>query len=100
MTITSTGGRPTCPNPSGMSTGGNHRSHWARSPGTYVVREAGSGGRYTGRSSRTRSLSTVIDRAPSRSARAITVAGIVGNSRSSSRIAGSTASTADPFAGR
>ena len=38
---------------------GNHRSHWATSPAAYAVREAGSGGRYTGRSSRTRSLSTV-----------------------------------------
>jgi hypothetical protein len=32
-TITSTGGRPVCPKPSGMSAGGNHRSHWASSPG-------------------------------------------------------------------
>jgi hypothetical protein len=30
---TSTGGRQTCPYPSGTSTGGNYRSHWAGSPG-------------------------------------------------------------------
>jgi hypothetical protein len=42
------------------------------------VRDAGSSGRYTGRNSRTRSLSTVSDRVqPIRSA--ITVAGIVGH---------------------
>lgn len=51
------------------------------------------------RSSRTRSLSTVIPRShPIRSA--ITVAGIVGVSRSSSRICTSTASTTEPLAGR
>ena len=63
------------------------------------MREAGSGGRYTGRSCATRSLSTVRRRShPTRSA--ITVAGIRGYSRSSSRIRGSTASTADPFGAR
>ena len=41
----------TCPNPTGTSTSGNQKSHWAISPATYVVRAAGSGGRYTGRSS-------------------------------------------------
>ena len=82
-----------------MSTGGNHRSHCTRSPATYVVREAGSGGRYTGRSSRTRSLSTVNDRThPTRCA--ITVAGIVGQPLSSSRIAGSNTSTDEPLTGR
>jgi hypothetical protein len=64
-------------------------------PAAYAVRDAGSGGRYTGRSSRTRSLSTVSDRVqPTRSA--ITVAGIVGHAASSSRMRGSTASTIDP----
>lgn len=29
VTITSTGGVPTCPAPSGIDVGGNHRSHWA-----------------------------------------------------------------------
>jgi hypothetical protein len=32
-TITSTGGLPDCPAPSGTSAGGNHRSHCASSPG-------------------------------------------------------------------
>ncbi|KRF35504.1 hypothetical protein ASG96_18950 [Terrabacter sp. Soil810] len=97
--ITSTGGRPTCPNPSGMSTGRNHKSHCTRSPATYAVRLAGSGGRNNGHSSRTRSLSTVNDRCqPTRCA--ITVAGIVGHERNSSMIAGSTASTHEPFPGR
>jgi hypothetical protein len=51
---------------------------------------------YSGRSNRTRSLSTVIDRChPIRSA--ITVVGISGNSFSSSLICGSTASTIDPL---
>ena len=35
--------------------GGNQKSHWAISPATYAVRDAGSGGRYTGRNSATRS---------------------------------------------
>ncbi len=63
------------------------------------MREAGSGGRYTGRSCATRTFKTVKPRSqPIRSA--MTVAGIRGYSRSNSRIRGSTASTADPFAGR
>ena len=66
-----------CPNPTGNSIGGNHRSHWAISPAAYAVRDAGSGGRYTGRSSATRAESTRIERVqPIRSA--ITVAGILG----------------------
>jgi hypothetical protein len=74
---------------------GNHRSHWATSPAPYAVRDAGSGGRYTGRSSRTRSLSTVNDRVqPIRSA--MTVAGILGQACSNSRMRGSTGSTTDP----
>jgi hypothetical protein len=96
--MTSTGSRDAervWPNPTGSVMAGNHRSHWATSPAAYKVREAGSGGRYTGRSSRTRSLSTVSDRVqPIRSA--ITVAGIVGHAWSSSRMRGSTASTIDP----
>jgi hypothetical protein len=36
--MTSTGGRPTCSKPNGTSTGGNHRSHCASSPGWYSVR--------------------------------------------------------------
>jgi len=59
------------------------------------VRPAGSGGRYTGRSSATRAESTRIERdQPIRSA--ITVAGILGYACSSSRTRGSTASTTDP----
>ena len=59
------------------------------------MRLAGSGGRYTARSSATRPLSTRIDRDhPIRSA--ITVAGIVGHAANNSRICGSTSSTIDP----
>jgi hypothetical protein len=48
QTIVSTGswvvGR-VWPKPTGRMIGGNHRSNWAISPATSVVREAGSGGR-------------------------------------------------------
>ena len=65
----------TWPYPTGTTTSGNQKSHCAISPATYVVRDAGSGGRYTGRNSRTRSLSVRIEYGqPIRSA--ITVAGI------------------------
>jgi hypothetical protein len=78
---------------------GNQKSHSATSPGWYAVREAGSGGRYTGRSSATLARNVRIERVqPTRSA--ITVAGIVGHACNNSRIRGSTASTADPTAGR
>src|SRR5206468_1694348 len=65
LTIVSTGNVfavLACPNPTGSSISGNHRSHCAISPGPYAVREAGSGGRYAGRSTATRSLNTVIPR--------------------------------------
>ena len=66
-----------CPNPTGNSMSGNHKSHCAISPASYTVREAGSGGRYTGRNSATRADNVRIERGqPIRSA--ITVAGIVG----------------------
>ena len=39
-------GLRTRPHPAGMVTGGNQKSHWAISPATYAVRDAGSGGRY------------------------------------------------------
>ena len=95
VTITNTGGRPVWPCPKGTSTGGNHRSHWASSPARYCVRPDGSGGRYSGRSSRIRSLRIVIPYAqPIRSA--ITVAGIRGYACNSSRICGSTPSTFEP----
>jgi len=97
-TIVSTGscaGRRVCPYPTGRVIGGNHRSHCAISPAAYVVRETGSGGRYTGRSSATRADRVRIEWVqPIRSA--MTVAGIVGYARSSSRIRGSTSSTIDP----
>ncbi len=64
-----------------------------------MVLDAGSGGRYAGRSSATRSFNTVIPRVqPIRSA--ITVAGIVGTSANNSRILGSNPSTADPCGDR
>jgi hypothetical protein len=67
----------TWPYPTGTTASGNQKSHCAISPATQVVRDAGSGGRYTGRNSRTRSLSVRIDYDhPIRSA--ITVAGIRG----------------------
>jgi hypothetical protein len=93
-TPTMTGSRRARPGPTGTSTAGNHRSHWASSPGRYVLRPDGSGGRYSGRSSRTRVRSTVRPRSqPIRSA--TTVAGIVGVPFSSARISPSTASSAD-----
>src|SRR6266540_1484550 len=102
VTPTSTGswvGVRTCPHPTGTSMSGNHRSNWAISPAAYAVRDAGSGGKYAGRSSRTRSLSTVNDRSqPIRSA--ITVAGICGQATSNSRMRGSTPSTTDPCGAR
>ncbi len=92
-------GLRTSPQPAGMVTGGNQKSHWAISPAAYAVRDAGSGGRYAGRSSATRSRSTRTECChPIRSA--ITVAGIDGYALSSSRIRGSAASVTDPFAGR
>ena len=93
--IASTGSTRSRPPPTGTAAGGNHKSHCATSPGAYSTRSAGSGGTNSGRSSRTRSFKTVIDRVqPIRSA--ITVAGIRGNSASSARICGSTSSTSDP----
>ncbi len=102
MIIVSTGSPDAvrvCPKPTGISMSGNQKSCWPISPATYWVREAGSGGRYTGRSSATRRESTRIERVqPIRSA--ITVAGIVGHAASNSRIRGSTASTIEPAAAR
>ena len=74
----------TCPDPTGTRTSGNQKSSCAISPAAYAVRDAGSGGKYTGRSSATRPLSVRTEYGqPIRSA--ITVAGICGNARSSSR---------------
>src|SRR5829696_5017219 len=84
-----------CPNPTGNLIGGNQKSHCAISPAKYVVRDDGYGGRYTGRSSATRALKVRIEHGHSiRSA--MTVAGILGQACSSSRIRGSTPSTTDP----
>ena len=93
-------GNTSCPSgrplaPTGIGTGGNHRSHCASSPGRYSRRSAGSGGRNNGRNSRTRSLRMVNECVqPIRSA--ITVAGILGCSASNTRTCGSTLSTSDP----
>ncbi|OIQ80460.1 hypothetical protein GALL_377780 [mine drainage metagenome] len=93
--IASTGRIRSWPPPTGIGTGGNHRSHWATSPGAYSTRSAGSTPANNGRSSRIRSLRIVNDPVqPIRSA--ITVAGIVGNSASSTRTRASTASTLEP----
>ena len=98
-TITSTGDRPTCPNPNDTSAGGNHRSHCASSPGRYSVRWLRSGRRNNGRNCYTRSANTVLPRVhPTRSM--ITVVGMSGNSANNARICGSTASTIEPFAAR
>ena len=98
VTIVSTGNCAavrTCPNPHETVTGGNHKSHWAISPAAYAVRDAGSGGRYAGRSSATFPLNVRIEYGlPIRSA--ITVEGIDGYAASSSRIRGSNASATDP----
>jgi hypothetical protein len=53
-------GRPTWPAPSGMSAGGNHRSHCASSPGRYEVRETGPAGRNTPHDRRGGPISTSI----------------------------------------
>jgi len=93
-TITSTGGEPTCPWPSGTATGGNHRSHWAESPGRWLSRSAGSFGAYS-----TRSRATFLrnhDGEPNQPTRsANTEAGIAGNSASSCRTCASNGSNAD-----
>ena len=83
----------------GTVVGGNQKSNWATSPGRYVVREAGSGGRYTGRNSATLPFRIVWPRSP-----ADPFGDHCGRhprySRNSSRIRGSTTSTADPFDAR
>jgi len=67
--------------PTGRWICGNHKSHCPVSPATEPVCDAGSGGRWAGRSSTTRSLNTVIPPAqPTRLADP--VAGIVGKSSS------------------
>ena len=66
-------------------------------PSRTAVHDARSGGKHTGRSPRTRCLSTLNPRVqPIRSA--ITVAGILGHAASNPRIRGSTPSTIDPHA--
>jgi hypothetical protein len=101
-TIVSTGScfaDRTCPNPTGTATSGNQKSCCAISPAAYAVRDAGSGGRYAGRHSATFPLSARTEYGHlTRSA--ITVAGICGYTRSSSRIRGSNPSATDPVAAR
>ena len=89
----------TCPNPAGTTASGNQKSHCASSPAAYLVRDAGSAGKYAGRSSATRPLSVRIEYGhPIRSA--ITVAGMSGTARSSSRIRDSNPSATDPAGAR
>lgn len=94
-TIVNTGGSANGASSATGTTGpGNHRSHCTMSPATYVVRSAGSDGRYNGRSSATLARSTEDEFShPIRSA--ITVAGISGNSARSVLILGSNAPTID-----
>jgi hypothetical protein len=89
----------TCPNPTGTCTSGNQKSHCASSPAAYAVRDAGSGGRYAGRHSATFPLSVRIEYGHSTRS-AITVDGISGTARSSSRIRSSNPSATDPVAAR
>ena len=85
--ITSTGSSAVLPSSSGIRNGGNHRSHWAASPGCQDSRSAGSGRRNCGRNRATFSRNQEIDPSqPTRSA--ITVAGISGNSASSAATRG------------
>lgn len=83
-----TGRRILLPCSSGIFFGGNHKSHWAASPGNQISRSEGSTGRWSGRRRRTLSRNHVIVPVqPTRSA--ITVAGMSGVSLSSWRTAGS-----------
>ena len=83
-TITSTGNNAVVPSSSGIRFGGNHKSHWAASPGAHTSRSAGSGRRCSGRSRATFSRNHDGDPdQPTRSAS--TVAGISGNSASIAR---------------
>ena len=83
-TITSTGNTAVVPSSSGICFGGNHRSHWAASPGAHTSRSAGSGHRCSGRNRATFSRNHDGDPVqPTRSAS--TVAGISGNSDNNAR---------------
>jgi hypothetical protein len=93
--ITNTGNTRARPGPTGTALSGNHRSHWAISPGRYEVFSTGSRPRYSGRNTAT--LARKIDEECSQPTRwAITVAGILGYCANNARIAGSNASTNDP----
>jgi len=95
----STGGSANTLGATGTTLPGNHRSHCTISPATYVVRSAGSAGRYNGRSNAIRARSDDDECShPIRSA--ITVAGMSGNCVSNARIAGSNPSTIEPAAAR
>ena len=98
-TVVSTGGSANTLGATGTTLPGNHKSHCTISPATYVVRSAGSAGRYNGRSNAIRARNTDEECShPIRSA--ITVAGMSGNSVSNARIAGSNPSTLEPAAVR
>ena len=83
-TITNTGNNAAVPPSSGIRRGGNHKSHWAASPGDHTSRSAGSGRRCSGRKRAT--FSRNHDDEPVQPTRsASTVAGIWGNSTNSAR---------------
>ena len=89
----------TCPNPTGTLPSGNQKSSCAISPAAYAVRDAGSGGRYAGRSPATAARSSRSEYGhPIRSP--ITLARIDGYTASSSRIRGSNPSATDPAGAR
>lgn len=82
--ITNTGNKHAVPSSSGIFFGGNHRSHWAASPGSQTSRSAGSMRRCSGRGRFTFCRNHDID--PGHSTRsAITLAGRSGSSASNAR---------------
>ena len=98
-TIVRTGGSANTLGATGTTLPGNHKSHCTISPATYVVRSAGSAGRYNGRNNATLARNTDDEYShPIRSA--ITVAGMSGNSVSNARIADSNPSTLEPTGAR
>ncbi len=84
-TMTSTGNSAVVPSSSGIRFGGNHKSHWAASPGARTSRSAGSGRRCL-RSQTSHVLTEHHDGEPDQPTRsASTVARISGNSVSIER---------------
>src|SRR4051794_25590402 len=78
-TITSTGSVAVVPSSSGIRLGGNHKWHWAASPGAHTSRSAGPWRRCP-RPSRATVSRNHDDEADQPTRSAITVAGISGNS--------------------